>query len=85
MNHLIQHRSKQPLALPTVSYAQSLRAIGQALETLRLHSFELRKNDDDYALHVRLSAVGGKVKTFLQNSPWTWNISRNKVWISRFP
>ncbi len=63
MNHLIQHQSKQPLATPTVSYAQSLRAIGQALETLRLHSFELHKNDADYALRVRISAGAGKVKT----------------------
>src|SRR5262249_34557806 len=63
MDALIQNQSKQPLAAPTVSYAQSLRAIGQILEALGLQSFELRKNDADYMLRVRVSASVGKVKT----------------------
>jgi hypothetical protein len=63
MDQLIQNQSKQPLAAPTVSYTQSLRAIGQALEALRLRSFELRKNATDYMLRVRISASAGKVKT----------------------
>lgn len=63
MDHVIHDQSKQPLAAPTVSYAQSLRAIGQALETLRLHSFELRKDNADYILRVRISASAGKVKS----------------------
>ena len=63
MDHLRHHQSKHPLAASTVSYAQSLRAIGQALETLRLQSFELRKDDADYILRVRISASAGKVKS----------------------
>lgn len=63
MDQLIQNQSKQPLAAPTVSYTQSLRAIGQALEALRLRSFELRKNATDYMLRVRITASAGKVKT----------------------
>ena len=71
MDGLIQNQSKQPLAAPTVSYAQSLRAIGQALGALRLQSFELRKNDTDYMLRVRISARQERLRPFLQNSPWT--------------
>ncbi len=63
MDHLIHNQSKQQLAAPAVSYAQSLRAIGQALETLRLQSFELRKDRADYILRVRMSASAGKAKT----------------------
>lgn len=63
MDDVIHEPSKQPLAGPAVSYAQSLRAIGQAMETLRLQSFELCKDDAEYFLRVRISASAGKVKT----------------------
>ena len=36
------------MASSTESYAQSLRAIGQALETLRINAFTLEKNADKY-------------------------------------
>jgi hypothetical protein len=63
MDYPIQNQSKRSPAAQTLSYAQSLRAIGQALEAFRLKSFELHKNGTDYILHVGISASAGKLKT----------------------
>ena len=38
------------MASSTESYAQSLRVIGQALETLRINAFTLEKNADKYVV-----------------------------------
>jgi hypothetical protein len=44
----IQANSKTPYDMPHESYAQSLRVIGQALETLRINAFALEKDGDKY-------------------------------------
>ena len=62
MDDRIQNQSKEPSAAQTFSYAQSLRAIGQALEVFQLKSFELHKNGAQYVLHIGLSKSAGKVK-----------------------
>jgi hypothetical protein len=45
---LIDHFGIRYMASSTESYSQSLRAIGQALETLRINAFALEKNGDKY-------------------------------------
>jgi len=37
-----------------LSYAQSLRVMGQALEVLRINSFELEKRGDEYVVRMDL-------------------------------
>jgi len=37
-----------------LSYAQSLRVMGQALEALRIDSFELEKRGDEYVVRMDL-------------------------------
>jgi hypothetical protein len=44
----IQANSKTHYNMPDESYAQSLRAIGQALDTLRINAFTLEKEGDKY-------------------------------------
>jgi hypothetical protein len=44
----IQGNSKTQYDMPHESYAQSLRGIGQALETLRINAFALEKDGDNY-------------------------------------
>lgn len=55
-----------PPVAETLSYAQSLRAIGQALDALRLNSFELRKNSADYILIPTRSAFARKRKAITE-------------------
>jgi len=45
----------------TLSHAQSLRAIGQVVEALRLKSFELHKNGTEYTLRLGISGSAGKL------------------------
>jgi hypothetical protein len=66
MDYPIQNQSKRPPAAETLSYAQSLRAIGQALGAFQLKSFELHKNGAEYVLHVGISASAGKLKTITE-------------------
>ena len=35
-----------------LSYAQSLRALGQQLDTLHISAFRLKQNDDGYMVHI---------------------------------
>ena len=44
----IQENSKTHYNMPDESYAQSLRAIAQALDTLRINAFTLEKEGDKY-------------------------------------
>lgn len=46
-----QTNSKTHYNMPHESYAQSLRVIGQALETLRISAFALRKDADKFIVH----------------------------------
>ena len=43
-----QANSKADYNMPHESYAESLRVIGQALETLRISAFALTKDDDKF-------------------------------------
>ena len=61
MDYPIQNQSKRTPTAQTLSYAQSLRAIGQALEAFRLKAFELHKNGPEYILHVGVSESAGKL------------------------
>jgi len=62
MDYPIQNELKGSPAAQTLSYTQSLRAIGQALEAFRLKSFELHKNGAEYVLHVGINISAGKLK-----------------------
>ena len=62
MDYPIQNQSKRRPTAQTLSYAQSLRAIGQALEAFRLKAFELHKNGPEYILHVGVSESAGKLR-----------------------
>jgi len=44
-----------------LSYAQSLRVMGQALEALRIDSFELEKRGDEYVVRMDPSESAGKL------------------------
>jgi len=46
---------------PTLSYAQSLRVIGQALEALSIDTFELEKRGEEYIVRVERSESAGKL------------------------
>src|SRR5438034_11726502 len=46
---------------PTLSYAQSLRVIGQALEALSIDTFELEKRVEEYIVRVERSESAGKL------------------------
>ncbi len=46
---------------PTLSYAQSLRVIGQALEALSIDTFELEKRGEEYIVRVERSQSAGKL------------------------
>ncbi len=46
---------------PTLSYAQSLRVIGQALEALSIDTFELEKRGEEYIVRVERSKSAGKL------------------------
>jgi hypothetical protein len=43
----------------TIDYAQPLRAIGQALEILKMESFELEPDGDDFVVRGNVTARGG--------------------------
>lgn len=43
----------------TIDYAQPLRAIGQALEILKMESFELEPDGDDFVVRGKVTARGG--------------------------
>ena len=43
----------------TIDYAQPLRAIGQALEILKMESFELEPEGDDFVVRGEVTARGG--------------------------
>ena len=43
----------------TIDYAQPLRAIGQALELLKMESFELEPDGDDFVVRGEVTARGG--------------------------
>jgi hypothetical protein len=45
----------------TLSYAQSLRVMGQALDALRINSFELEKRGDEYIVRMDRSESTGKL------------------------
>lgn len=45
----------------TIDYAQPLRAIGQALETLKMESFELEPDGDDFVVRGEVTVRGGGV------------------------
>src|SRR4030095_5447770 len=62
MEYPIKNQSKRPPAAQTLSYAQSLRAIGQALDAFRLKAFELHKNGAEYMLDVGIGASARKLK-----------------------
>jgi len=47
-----------PMAI-TIDYAQPLRAIGQALEILKMESFELEPDGDDFVVRGKVTARGG--------------------------
>ncbi len=42
-----------------IDYAQPLRAIGQALEILKMESFELEPDGDDFVVRGKVTARGG--------------------------
>jgi hypothetical protein len=42
----------------TIDYAQPLRAIGQALEILKMESFELERDGDDFVVRGNVTARG---------------------------
>ena len=62
MDYPIQNQSKRRPTAQTLSYAQSLRAIGQALEAFRLKAFELHKNGPGIFSHVGVSESAGKLR-----------------------
>ena len=43
----------------SIDYAQPLRAIGQALEILKMESFELEPDGDDFVVRGKVTARGG--------------------------
>jgi hypothetical protein len=43
----------------TIDYAQPLRVIGQALEILKMESFELEPDGDDFVVRGKVTARGG--------------------------
>jgi hypothetical protein len=43
----------------TIDYAQPLRAIGQALEILKMENFELEPDGDDFVVRGKVMAHGG--------------------------
>jgi hypothetical protein len=54
----------------TLSYAQSLRVIGQALDALRINSFELQKKGAEYVVRTDSSEAAGKLSwddSFIKN------------------
>ena len=59
-----------------LSYAQSLRVMGQALEALRIDSFELEKRGDEYVVRMDPSESAGKLS-------WDTNFLKTlaeKIW-----
>jgi hypothetical protein len=44
-----------------LSYSQSLRVIGQALEALRINAFELEKKGEEYIVRTDPSEAAGKI------------------------
>lgn len=57
------------MAASDLSYSRPLRAIGQALEVLRIDAFDLRTEGDDYVVHSKSKrpSRGNSSRNFLQN------------------
>lgn len=90
MDYSINNQWNREVVLTqALSYAQSLRAIGQALEALHLNSFELHKNGSAYVLRVgvasarKLEVFAGKVSGRLRQGDLGLEISMTSSDVER--
>jgi len=64
----------------TIDYAQPLRAIGQALEILKMESFELEPDGDDFVVRGKVTARGRAAdveSTESRSLRFSWEGERN--------
>ena len=61
----------------TIDYAQPLRAIGQALEILKMESFELEPDGDYFVVRGNVTARGGDADAESQNLRFNGEGERN--------
>ena len=64
-----------------IDYAQPLRAIGQALEILKMGSFQLEPDGDDFVVRGKVTVRGGGSdveKAESRNLRFSWGIGRDR-------